>query len=269
MPKILLLATLVAMIAPPLTALAKPVQAPASSSPPTALKYLTQKGLKVNSRFSTPGHLTGYVGTVPGGKQVVFFIPKDGSVAIFGTMVDAYGHDLSQAYLHHYQRGPGAARSYHNLESRHWIAEGAKQPKRIVYMFIDPNCPYCWMLWKEAQKYYKQGLQARYIIVAILGGTSPGKAAAILTAKDPGKALRKNESGFAHHSGAIRPLDKIPDKLQAKISENNALFLHFGFNGTPAMVWKDSAGNVKTADGLPQGETLAEIFDLDEAGRSR
>ncbi|MGH8161591.1 MAG: thiol:disulfide interchange protein DsbG [Gammaproteobacteria bacterium] len=269
MLKSLLQAALPAMVTLPIMAMATPTAAPAPSSPPAALKYLLHKGLKVNSRFSTPGDLTGYVGTVPGGKQVVFFIPKGGSVAIFGTMLDAYGHDLSQAYLQHYQRGPGAAQSFRNLESRHWIAEGAKHPRRIVYVFLDPNCPYCWMLWKAVQKYYKQGVQARYVPVAILGGSSLGKAAAILAAKDPRKALRKNESGFAHHSGAITPLKKIPDKLKDEIGRNNALFLRFGFNGTPAMVWKNSEGAVKTADGLPQDRTLAEILELDKAGHTR
>jgi thiol:disulfide interchange protein DsbG len=244
---------------------ATPAPTAASANQPAALKYLIKKGLKVDSRFSAPGKLTGYIGTVPGGKHTVFFIPKDGSVAIFGAMVDAYGHNLSRAYLSHYQRGPGAASAYKNLKTKRWIAEGARHPKRIVYAFIDPNCPYCWQLWKQARAYYDKGLQMRYIMVAIFGKDSVRKAAAILNAKDPRRALDRNESGFKHHSGAIKPLTKVSKQLRSQIVENTALMGHFGFNGTPAMVWKDDNSAVKTSEGLPQGQTLAQTFKLVDA----
>lgn len=262
MPKYVLIAALTTML--PAFAAAKPAAAPtpSSSERPAAVKYLIKKGLKVNSRFSVPGGLTGYIGTAPGGKQTIFFVPRGGSVAIFGTMVDANGHDLSRAYLLRYQRGPGAATAYKNLESRNWIAEGARHPKRIVYSFLDPDCPYCHMLWEKSQAYYGEGVQVRYILVAILGKSSLGKAAAILAARNPRQALHKNESGFSHHSGAITPLKKVPDKLRAEIAENNALMQRFGFNGTPGMVWKTEDGAVKTQEGLPLKGDLDNIFGV-------
>ncbi|MGH8274909.1 MAG: thiol:disulfide interchange protein DsbG [Gammaproteobacteria bacterium] len=268
MPKYLLLAALTVMLPAFAAAKAAPASTPASSSQPAAVKYLIKKGLEVNSRFSTPGGLTGYIGTVPGGKQTIFFVPKSGSVAVFGTMVDADGHDLSRAYLLRYQRGPGAATGYKNLESRNWIAEGARHPKRTVYAFIDPDCPYCHMLWEKAQGYYDKGVQVRYILVAILGESSLGKAAAILAAKNPSRAFRKNESGFSHHSGAITPLKKVPDKLRDEIAENNALMQHFGFDGTPGMVWKVEDGAVKTQEGLPLKGDLDYIFGVTGASKN-
>ncbi|MDN5864214.1 MAG: thiol:disulfide interchange protein DsbG [Gammaproteobacteria bacterium] len=243
-----------------LPAVAASPAAPGTSDAPAALEYLLQQGLQVHTHFSTPGDLTGYVGTIPGGKQVVFFIPKDGSVAIFGTMLDGRGHNLSRAYLTQYQRGPLAAKTYQKLEDARWIAEGAKNPERIVYSFIDPDCPYCWHFWKAAQDYYDQGVQVRYIIVAILGKSSVQKAAAILAADDPGQAFRFNEEGFSHHSGAIEPMKDIPRKISEAISNNNALMMRFGFNGTPALVWKNDKGEVKTLNGLPPKSGLERIF---------
>lgn len=247
---------------PALPANAAPFKSPAAASAPDALQYLIEQGLEIDSHFSTPGEMTGYIGTIPGGKQIVFFIPEDGSVAIIGTMIDARGRNLSRAYLSQYQRGPLAAQTYKNLQHADWIAEGADNPDRIVYAFLDPDCPYCWQLWKSARKYYDEGVQVRYIIVAILGESSVHKAAAILAADNPKQALRRNERGFSHHSGAIEPMKNIPDNLLAKITEHNSLMQKFGFNGTPAMVWKTEDGSVKTQNGLPPTPILETIFSI-------
>lgn len=254
---LLLLASVVA-----LPGVAAPAPPPASSQGPAALEYLLQKGVEVHTHFSTPGEMTGYIATLKDGKPFVFFIPEDGSVAIFGHMIDAQGRDLTRAYLYQYRRGPHAAKLFKKLDERAWIVEGASDPERIVYAFVDPNCPYCWHLWKAAQHYYNQGLQMRYIIVAILGRSSLHKAAAILAADDPGHAFRTNEAGFRHHSGAIEPMHEIPGKLRARIAANNALMAHFGFNGTPAMVWRNDSGTVRTINGLPREHFLEKIFGV-------
>lgn len=258
---VLLLAALVS-----LPALAAPTtDAPNASSAPAALQYLLKQGLKVHTHFSTPGDMTGYIGTIPGGKKVVFYIPEDGSVAIFGTMLNADGRNLSKLYLTQYKRGPLAAKNYKKLKNTHWIAMGDMTPERIVYAFIDPNCPYCWHLWTTARKYYDQGLQMRYIVVAILGQSSLNKAAAILAADNPKHALKVNETGFENHSGAIEPMEKIPDDLRAKIVANNELMLQFGFNGTPAMVWKNDKGAVMTQNGLLPERYLKVAFGVAES----
>lgn len=70
-----------------------------------------------------------------------------------------------------------------------WIAEG--QGRRIVYVFFDPNCPSCQLLYKNLRTFIgSHSLQLRWIPVAIVNVTSLGKAAAILQAPDPVAALR-------------------------------------------------------------------------------
>lgn len=237
-----------------------PAKAPAAATQPPALRYLIKHGLKVEERFSTPGDLTGYIGTAPGGKQVLFYIPADGSVAIFGAMLDAHGHDLTRAYLQRFLQGPAAAKTFKELSGRRWIAEGDLHPRRIVYAFLDPNCPFCRDFWQTAQGFYGKGLQVRYVLVAILGGTSAGKAAAILAAKDPRQALDENERGFRHHSGAIKPLAKIPNALHKEIADNTNLMQRFGLDGTPGIVWQTETGKVETSNGLPPMEDLEKIL---------
>ncbi|MGH8225508.1 MAG: thiol:disulfide interchange protein DsbG [Gammaproteobacteria bacterium] len=236
------------------------VKAPAPATQPEALAYLIGKGFTVQERFSTPGDLTGYLGTTPGGKQIMFYVPADGSVAIFGVMLDAHGHNLTQSFMRHYLQGPAAKKTYKELGERRWIAEGDLHPRRIVYAFIDPDCPYCWQFWKTARKFYDQGVQVRYLMVGILGDSSVGKAAAILAAKNPQQALDENERGFAHHSGAIKPLATIPDALHKELADNVALMQRFGFDGTPGLVWQTDAGEIETSNGLPPDEELANVF---------
>jgi thiol:disulfide interchange protein DsbG len=245
--------------------------APAASLPaaptatPPVLKFLERQGLEVDTTFSAPGGLTGYVGTTPQGQKIVFYVPPDGSVALFGVMVDAYGRNLSQAFVHRFVQAPQFHQYYAELEKSAWIAEGDPHPQRVVYAFVDPNCPYCWSFWKEAHQAYSRGVQVRYVMVGVLGGSSPGKAAAILAAKDPGRAFAENESGFRNHSGAIKPASAISDAVHKQLSEHQSLMQRFGFDGTPGLVWKTESGDIETANGMPPPEQLAAIFGMPAA----
>lgn len=235
---------------------------PASTAgaPAPVVRYLKKQGLKVDARFSAPGGLAGYAATVPGGKHVVFYVPADGSVALFGALVDVHGRNLTETYMQRYVRGPANRKLYAALAKHHWIAAGDANPRRIVYAFVDPNCPYCQQFWEAAQKAYGKGVQVRYLVVGVLGGSSVGKAAAILASPEPREALDRNERNFRHHSGGIDPLKPVPAALRKKIRANTALMQKFGFDGTPGLVWKDAHGNVHTSNGLPPAKRLARIF---------
>jgi len=244
--------------------------APAASSTPAAvpvLRYLKKQGLTVDTRFTAPGGLSGYVGTVPNGRRVVFYVPRDGSVALFGALIDAHGNNLSKAYMERYVQAPANNKLYAQLAKRHWIAEGNANPRRIVYAFVDPNCPYCQRFWKAAQGAYAHGVQVRYLLVDILGGSSAGKAAAILAAPEPREALDRNERGFGQHSGAIAPLKRIPKTLKHELTGNTALMQKFGFDGTPGLVWKGADGVVHTVNGLPPADRLARVFGTAPSGK--
>ena len=238
------------------------------SGPPAkdgaAVHYLESKGLTIDARFSAPGGLHGYAATTPNGQRIVFFTSADGKVSIFGTLLDEHGINLTREYENSYVQKPQNQKYYSRLEKAHWIAAGSKHPKRIVYAFVDPNCPYCHQFWEAARKAYSKGLQVRYIVVGILGSSSVNKAAAILGAKNPATALEENERGFKRHSGAIAPVTKMPDKLHNEIAAHNRLMAQFGLDGTPGLVWKDAEGKVQTSNGLPPASQLQQIFGLDE-----
>lgn len=257
MKKLVLIAALV------LSPAALAAKVPPPSTAGDAVHYLESKGLTVDARFSVPGGLHGYAASTPIGKHVVFYTTADGKLALFGILLDSHGHNLTKAYEHNYVQTPENQHLYGKLAKLHWIEAGAKHPRRIVYAFVDPNCPYCWHFWKAAQKAYSQGVQVRYIVVGILGDSSVKKAATILDAKNPRTALQQNERGFKNHSGAAKPMDKVPDKIRSELADHARLMQEFGIDGTPGLIWKDSSGKVQTSDGLPPNDYLEKhIFGL-------
>lgn len=112
------------------------------------------------------------------------------------------------------------------LKNSHWVANGSNDAKRVVYEFMDANCPYCHKFWQESRPWVKAGkVQVREIVVGILTPASLPKGATILAAKDPSAALTKNERHYSRGEvgGGITPLKHIPTAATAKVKANNQL----------------------------------------------
>ncbi|MFP4615923.1 MAG: thiol:disulfide interchange protein DsbG [Thiohalorhabdus sp.] len=163
--------------------------------------------------------------------------------------------------------GPASAQSdsdaWEVLENEsHWVTTGTEDPERIVYVFTDPNCPYCHDLSKATKPYYEEGLQVRHILVGILRPSSPGKAAAILGADDPSQALNEHERSYG--DGGIDPVDSPGAKIQSRLEDNQRLMQRLGAQATPALVYRDADGEVHMVAGMPRLEALPEILRLPE-----
>jgi len=155
---------------------------------------------------------------------------------------------------------------YATLEKADAVVEGAKQPKRVLYVFWDANCYYCNLTWKALQYYEKAGLQVRWVPVAYQKDNSAALAAAVMGAKDRVAALRENETRYRAKSydGGIKAAAKVPADLAIQLEDNMTLMGGFGMSGTPALVWKDSAGKVQTNLGMPPLSKLPAITGLPE-----
>ncbi|HET7921568.1 MAG TPA: thiol:disulfide interchange protein DsbG [Gammaproteobacteria bacterium] len=153
------------------------------------------------------------------------------------------------------------------LATAAWIADGAAQPRHVLYVFFDPNCGYCHRLWENLQsRYRKQRVQVRFILVGFITRTSPTKAAAILEADDPLQALRKNERDWGKNpdgdrGGGIRALRHLDFSMRLKLGMNGRLARDFGIQGTPGLVWKDRRGQVYVLQSSPPPEDLARIIE--------
>jgi thiol:disulfide interchange protein DsbG len=225
---------------------------------PAPIKALEAQGVEVMGTFDAPGGLKGYAAVVRQ-KPLAIYLTADGKQAIVGTMVDAKGDSLSQEPLERLVSKPMTVKTWNQLEKSSWIADGSQSAQRIIYTFTDPNCPYCNKFWNDAQPWVKAGkVQVRHVLVGILRDNSAGKAAALLTAKDPQAALAQHEQ--QHASGGIKPLDQVPAKARAQLDANEVLMQQLGSSATPTTFYKDASGNLQMAQGAPSAETLLKVL---------
>lgn len=141
-----------------------------------------------------------------------------------------------------------------------WIAEG--QGKRIVYIFIDANCPSCALLYRNLRTLIEpQDLQIRWVPVAVVNATSPGKAAAILQAPDPLATLRLNEERYhgETYSGGIE--EDIPTTgTEQKLRANEQLFNRLDIPVVPTMLFEDRNWNTVIIQGALSPVALRKVF---------
>lgn len=143
------------------------------------------------------------------------------------------------------------------LDRARWIAEGAKSSARIVYVFTDPECPYCNDLWKATRTARASDVQIRYLLVAVISADSRGKDAAILESADPAAALEKNERNF--DKGGIAPKSSGQPATNEAVSANEALMGALHIFGTPGLVYVNERNELRVFAGMPDPEQLRTI----------
>jgi len=218
---------------------------------PAPIKALEAQGIEVIGTFDAPGGLTGYA--------LAIYLTADGKQAIVGPMIDGKGNNLSQKPLEELVSKPMTDRVWKQLENSTWIGDGKNNAPRVIYTFTDPNCPYCNKFWNDARPWVTSGkVQLRHVMVAILGPTSPGKAAAILAAEDTQAALAQHEQ--QHATGGAKPLSQVPGKIRAQLDANQKLMQQLGAAATPTIFYKDASGKLQKMQGAPSGEMLTKIL---------
>lgn len=128
------------------------------------------------------------------------------------------------------------------LQRTTWVMQGARRPEHLIYVITDANCPYCHDLWLSLQPLYTRGLQVRYVMVGIISSDSPGKAAAIIEARNPSLALDRNERQWARLpddlGGGIPPFQRPKPATAAALRTNEQLMHDLGVQGTPALIYR-------------------------------
>jgi thiol:disulfide interchange protein DsbG len=144
-----------------------------------------------------------------------------------------------------------------DIKQTTWITEG-KGP-HVVYIFFDPNCPYCHRLYLNTRSWVKQGkLQIHWIPVGILTTTSPGKAIALLQADDPVAAFYKNEDHY-DEGGAIEE-DLADPATEKQLKANEALLSRTHSGAVPVMLFHDLKGNPRLFTGSPPKAKVDKIL---------
>ena len=225
---------------------------------PAPIRAIQDKGAEIKGRFDAPDGLKGYAAEYRGQGMGLYLTPG-GQHVLVGSLYDAKGEDLSAPHLDELVYGPMSKAVWSKLEQSAWIADGDAKAPRVVYLFSDPNCPYCNLFWEQARPWVKAGkVQLRHIMVGIIRENSPGKSAALLAAKDPAKALAEHEQ--AGKASTLQALTQIPSEVQAKLDGNMALMQELGLSATPAIFYRDAAGNLQTQQGAPSPAALEKLL---------
>ncbi|WP_322629190.1 thioredoxin fold domain-containing protein [Halothiobacillus sp.] len=141
-----------------------------------------------------------------------------------------------------------AVRLMADLTDASWIKDG--NGSQIVYMFFDPNCPYCHAVFDSFMKIRKDmpNLQFRWVPVGMLTPTSTTKAAAIIQAKDPLKAFYESENNYGFldsgNGGGIEPAKHVTAKASAMLLENLSILQGDNLYAIPIILFQAD-------DGLP------------------
>ena len=190
---------------------------------------------------------------------MAIYLTPDGKHALVGSLFDEQGQDLSEKPLEQLVYAPMAKEVWAKMEKTSWIADGKADAPRIVYLFSDPNCPYCNLFWEQARPWVDSGkVQLRHIMVGIIREDSPAKSAALLASKDPRQALHDHES--AGKASKLKALEKIPADVQAKLDANLALMDELGLSATPAIFYLDDQQRLQQQQGAPRPEMLGKIL---------
>ena len=227
---------------------------------PAPIQRLADQGVTVIKKIDAPEGMTGYAAKA-GQRPVALYLTPDGKHVIIGTLLDENGKNLSRAPLMGIADvKPGLPKdAWQQLERSAWIADGPADAPRTVYVITDPNCPYCHRFFESARPWVAAGrVQLRHIPVGVIRPSSPGKAAALLAAKNPTQAYREHERTYA--SGGIAPMNDVPAKLKDKIIANGALMKRLGIRGTPGIVYKNADGELQVFQGAARNKKLVEIL---------
>lgn len=128
----------------------------------------------------------------------------------------------------------------------------------MIYVFTDPECPYCNVLWNDLQHADLSAVQIRHLIVAVVTPQSQDAAAAILEARNPAQALAAHERRYRKQ--AVAPYPKIRPATRETLAVNFSLMDSLGIYATPAIVYDDEDGRVSVFSGVPTAAQLQKIL---------
>ncbi len=157
----------------------------------------------------------------------------------------------------------------HKIEEADWeslrhlygVPTTPRQRRATLYVFFDPNCPYCARLWEAfAPGGALSDVPSVWIPVPYMNASSHGRAAALL--RDPlPHGLQFNFGQFDHgtRQGGIQPV-KPNERETRAAQEALAVWVRLG-GGTPLLVWRHKDGDIPVKFvGLPRAGRVEDLI---------
>ncbi len=139
-----------------------------------------------------------------------------------------------------------AGQDYAPLQKTYWIEQGDAAAPQKLYVVLDPNCIFCHQLFNELQPLIDDHKVAvRWVLIGAIRPSSPDKAKAIMTAKDPLEALKYNEANFKEEieEGGIVPVSEVSPEALENYEKNMRFAIDIQLEMTPISFFFDTAGN--------------------------
>lgn len=218
------------------------------------IKKIGQDRLSVLNTFPGPGNLEGFVLQPENGQPMIMYVDDKGQYAVYGTVINKDGANLTEQDTEKYVKKYTAMKIADNLAETTPFKEGKDDAPYKLIVVADPNCSACNYSYNAMKPFIDKGeLQVNWILVYFVRPDSQAKAAAIMSAKDPGKAMAENEAGFdmKTEEGGIAPMTNIPQPLKDEL-EGNMKFMHdTGISSTPTIIYYTKEGELKFIAGAP------------------
>lgn len=238
---------------------------------PAAIVRLLEQGMTLESRFDAGAGLTGWLLSVDN-RFTLLYSTADHSTLISGTLLDQNGQNLSEQHMQQYLPRPDIrvlekawSVQQHSADTPQPVAD-TEAPVRTVYVFFDPACPFCRLSWQAFKPYVQKGADIRWIPVAFLRPASRIAADQLMQADNPLNTLQNmmEHPQKASEIQAAASDKEASDQRWQSLQHNMELMQRFGLQGTPAMVWQDTNGQIKTFSGMPELKDFASITGLPE-----
>jgi thiol:disulfide interchange protein DsbG len=132
---------------------------------------------------------------------------------------------------------------YIDVERANWVQIGKKDAP-LIYMFVDPQCPYCKAFMKDLrQKYIEAGLIQVRIVPVGLSDERMAQAAFLLASPNP------QELWFKHLDGDESALPVKNDINDQGVQRNLAIMQNWKLDVTPLTLYRGKDGKIKIVQG--------------------
>jgi thiol:disulfide interchange protein DsbG len=135
-----------------------------------------------------------------------------------------------------------------------------------AFVFFDPNCSYCFDLWRETQALRGQ-VDFVWIPVNMFGDESAALGAAILESADLAGIMTANEASLRASGDAITPNTAPSTESLSKVAINTELMLTLDpaapIQAVPLMVYKSAAGRIELISGSMDASALRAVLRPD------
>lgn len=228
--------------------------------PPAMLKEAVEAGqLSIHNEFTVTKGLRGLV--VQEGREFFLVYETADGYLVQGSIFSPTGENLTEIHLSKLPE-KDATEPYAALEdlpAENLVIEGPMSAKRHVYIIVDLNCVYCYMLWKATRPYLEKydDVQIRWVVVAMLRKDSETKALHVFESDKPLETFTYYKSNFERK---IQGKADGSDKAKRIVAANTNLMRTMGYSGTPAVVYPDGEGIAREIKGMPKLPKLADVM---------